>query len=94
MKQQLNNPEALKSRLREINPNFTDDEFEQKVEKYEQKIAKMNNSLVDKDKLLEDVHAQKKAMQFKAQSEMNIIKQQKDEDVARVKKKKKQIKNK
>jgi len=52
----------LKSRLREINPNFTDDEFDQKVEKYELKIAMMNNSLVDKDKLLEDVHAQKKAM--------------------------------
>lgn len=94
MKELLNNPDVLKSKLKEINPNYTNDDFEHRIDKYKNNIANLKSTLIDKDRLLADTQAQKKAMYFKAQSEMNKLKKQKDEDLAKLKKKKKQIKEK
>lgn len=58
MSNMLNDPDALRKKLKEMNPNDSDAELEAKLEQYENKVSNMSNSLLDKDKLLADKNNQ------------------------------------
>mmetsp|Transcript_18996 Transcript_18996/g.15559 ORF Transcript_18996/g.15559 Transcript_18996/m.15559 type:complete len:219 (+) Transcript_18996:589-1245(+) len=62
MSKLLNNPSALKNKLKELNPNDTDDQLEDKLNKYESQFNSMSNSLIDKDRLLNDQNNEKNAL--------------------------------
>lgn len=55
----LNDPDALRKKLKSLNPNDTDEQLQDKLNQYENQFMNMNNSLLDKDKLLKDVNANK-----------------------------------
>lgn len=55
----LNDPDALRKKLKSLNPNDTDEQLQDKLNQYENQFMNMNNSLLDKDKLLKDVNADK-----------------------------------
>ena len=74
--------------------DYSNDDFEHRIDKYKNNIANLKSTLIDKDRLLADTQAKKKAMYLKAQSEINKLKKQNDEDLVKLIKKKKQIKDK
>jgi len=55
----LNDPDALRKKLKGLNPNDTDEQLQDKLNQYEHQFENMNNSLLDKDKLLKDVNSNK-----------------------------------
>lgn len=58
----LNDPNALKVKLKEMNPDDTDDQLQERITQYEEKLSEFNNALIDKDKLISDQKDDKKRM--------------------------------
>lgn len=81
MNQMLNDPDALKKKLKGLNPNDTDDELKRKLKEYEMQLANMNESLVDKEKLIDDQNSEQNQIKFNAQIQINLLKKQKDEEL-------------
>lgn len=81
MNHMLNDPDALKKKLKGLNPNDTDDELKRKLKEYEMQLANMNESLVDKEKLIDDQNSEQNQIKFNAQIQINLLKKQKDEEL-------------
>jgi len=59
MSAMLNDPSSLRKKLKELNPNDTDEQLQEKLNQYESQFDTMSSNLLDKDKLLNDVNANK-----------------------------------
>lgn len=59
MSAMLNDPSSLRLKLKELNPNDTDEQLQEKLNQYESQFDTMSSNLLDKDKLLNDVNANK-----------------------------------
>jgi len=94
MSKMMNDPNKLKSKLKLMNPEDTEDQLQDKIDEYENKFEDMRNALVDKDKLVADHESDKKKIYFRAQIEINKLKKQRDAELDKIKKKSKLIKEK
>jgi len=88
----LNDPNALKNKLKEMNPDDTDDQLQERISQYEDKLSEFNNALIDKDKLISDQKDDKKKMYFNAQIQINKMKIKRDLELFKIKKASKQMK--
>lgn len=94
MSKLLDDPNALRKKLKQLNPNDTDDQLQDKLEKYEQQFSSLNNALLDKDKFINDINSDKNKLYYQSQIEINLLKKQREQEIKEAEEKNANIQNK